>query len=163
MECMAALLPKGVLPPHRFETVGHIAHLNLNEEHLPFKFAVGEIILDVRQRPVGVSRVRFSRRLRILFQFWVVCVSQKHAHLRTVVVKTGIGREWRQLEFELVAGVPDFKATVVRVEWQFLSCSFCTPALGGAGVAALRCMDAAQKESGLTFEIDYANVFWNSR
>lgn len=31
-------------------------------------------------------------------------------------MKTGIGREWRELEFELVAGEPDFIACVVSGE-----------------------------------------------
>ena len=41
-----------ILPEHMtrivsFETVGHIAHLNLLDEHLPFRYLIGKVILEV--------------------------------------------------------------------------------------------------------------------
>lgn len=38
---------------------------------------------------------------------------QKHPQLRTVVLKTGIGEKWRELQFELIAGEAAYVATVV--------------------------------------------------
>jgi tRNA (guanine37-N1)-methyltransferase len=35
--------------PSSFEAVGHIAHLNLNDEWLPFQYIVGKVILDKNQ------------------------------------------------------------------------------------------------------------------
>jgi tRNA G37 N-methylase Trm5 len=32
--------------PSSFETVGHIAHLNLRDELLPYKHLVGQVLLD---------------------------------------------------------------------------------------------------------------------
>jgi tRNA (guanine37-N1)-methyltransferase len=40
------LLPPGVEVPMSFETVGHIAHLNLREEQLPHKHLIGSVLLD---------------------------------------------------------------------------------------------------------------------
>ena len=40
------LLPPGVDVPGSFETVGHIAHLNLRDELLPHKYTVGRVLLD---------------------------------------------------------------------------------------------------------------------
>lgn len=37
------LLPKGWEVPSSFETIGHIAHLNLREEYLPFKHVIGQV------------------------------------------------------------------------------------------------------------------------
>ena len=37
------LLPEGLEVPSSFETVGHIAHLNLREELLPYKHIVGQV------------------------------------------------------------------------------------------------------------------------
>lgn len=37
------LLPEGIEVPSSFETVGHIAHLNLREELLPHKHTIGQV------------------------------------------------------------------------------------------------------------------------
>lgn len=44
------LLPAGMEVPSSFESVGHIAHLNLREELLPFKYIIGQVILDKNPR-----------------------------------------------------------------------------------------------------------------
>ncbi|XP_058779914.1 tRNA (guanine(37)-N1)-methyltransferase 1 [Vicia villosa] len=45
-EILEALLPEGMIVPTGFETVGHIAHLNLREEHLPYKKLIAKVVLD---------------------------------------------------------------------------------------------------------------------
>jgi len=45
-EVLRQLLPEGVDVPGSFETVGHIAHLNLREEHQPYKRLIGQVILE---------------------------------------------------------------------------------------------------------------------
>lgn len=61
--------------PRAFETVGHIAHYNLQEEHLPFKHQIGQILVE------------------------------KHPLIKTVVNKTGeIASEFRVLPMELIYG-----------------------------------------------------------
>ena len=40
------LLPPGLDAPCSFETVGHIAHLNLRDELLPHKHVIGRVLLD---------------------------------------------------------------------------------------------------------------------
>ncbi|CAH1449881.1 unnamed protein product [Lactuca virosa] len=45
-EILEALLPKGIIVPSSFETVGHIIHLNLREEHLPYKNLIAKVVLD---------------------------------------------------------------------------------------------------------------------
>ncbi|KAK2369662.1 Met-10 like family protein [Trifolium repens] len=45
-EILEALLPEGMIVPTTFETVGHIAHLNLREEHLPYKKLIAKVVLD---------------------------------------------------------------------------------------------------------------------
>ncbi|CDI78482.1 met-10 domain-containing protein, putative [Eimeria acervulina] len=89
LECLAALLPEGVETPHRFECVGHIAHLNLPASLLKFKYAIGQVVLD------------------------------KHPQLRTVVLKTGIGPKWRELQFELIAGEAAYVAKVKESDLVF--------------------------------------------
>lgn len=47
--CMLYLqkvLPDGVDVPTSFESVGHIAHLNLRDEQLPYKTLIGQVIID---------------------------------------------------------------------------------------------------------------------
>jgi tRNA G37 N-methylase Trm5 len=40
------LLPEGVEVPTSFESIGHIAHLNLRPEQLPHKALIGQVIMD---------------------------------------------------------------------------------------------------------------------
>lgn len=40
------LLPEGVEVPSSFETVGHIAHLNIREDLEPYKHVIGQVIID---------------------------------------------------------------------------------------------------------------------
>lgn len=46
-EVLAQLLPDGMDIPSSFETVGHIAHVNLRDEHDPFKSIIGQVLLEV--------------------------------------------------------------------------------------------------------------------
>lgn len=43
LQILEALLPKGMIVPSSFETVGHIAHLNLKDEHLHYKHLIAKV------------------------------------------------------------------------------------------------------------------------
>nr|WCZ58743.1 tRNA (guanine(37)-N1)-methyltransferase [Seculamonas ecuadoriensis] len=82
-EVLRQLLPSGMEIPHSFEGVGHIAHLNLRDEQLPFKDVIGRVLLD------------------------------KNPAIRTVVNKSGIiSSVYRQFAMEVLAGEPDFNVEV---------------------------------------------------
>lgn len=42
-EALTRLLPAGVQVPHSFETVGHIAHLNLKDDQEPHRHIMGRV------------------------------------------------------------------------------------------------------------------------
>ncbi|KAL1706205.1 Met-10+ like-protein-domain-containing protein [Schizophyllum commune] len=66
--------------PSSFAITGHIAHLNLIDEYLPYKYLIGEVILD------------------------------KNHSIRTVVNKLStIHAQFRFFDMELLAGEPDFE------------------------------------------------------
>lgn len=74
---MKEILPAGCEVPSSFETIGHIAHLNLRNDLLLYKEVIAEVILD------------------------------KNPKLKTVVNKVGtITNEFRVPEFEVLAGDP---------------------------------------------------------
>eukprot|EP00937_MAST-01D_sp_MAST-1D-sp2_P004686 g4686.t1 len=82
-ECFQRLLPADVEAPASFETIGHIAHLNLRGPHEPFKHIIGEVILD------------------------------KNPGIRTVVNKVGtIATEFRTFQMEVLAGERDLNVEV---------------------------------------------------
>lgn len=84
------MLPVGIEVPSAFETVGHIAHLNLREEALPYKQLIGRVILD------------------------------KNPKLRTVVNKLGnIENEFRVFEMEVLAGEDSTAAVVQQMGHRF--------------------------------------------
>lgn len=82
-EVLRSLLPDVSEVPSSFEQVGHLAHLNLREDVLPYKHIIGQVILD------------------------------KNPKIETVVNKIGqIETEYRTFPMEVIAGSPKFDVTV---------------------------------------------------
>lgn len=82
-EVLRELLPPHLDVPSSFESAGHLAHLNLRDGHEPYRFLIGQVVLD------------------------------KNKRLRTVVNKVGqIHAEFRTFDMELLAGEPDFEVTL---------------------------------------------------
>ncbi|KAF8910145.1 Met-10+ like-protein-domain-containing protein [Gymnopilus junonius] len=80
-ECLHAFLPPELREgaPTGFAMTGHIAHVNLNNEYLPYKHVIGQLILD------------------------------KNKIVKTVVNKLdSIDNKFRFFKMELIAGEPDF-------------------------------------------------------
>ncbi|KAF9486577.1 guanine-N(1)--methyltransferase [Pholiota conissans] len=80
-ECLHAFLPEELREgaPTGFAMTGHIAHVNLNDEYLPYKHIIGQLILD------------------------------KNKRVKTVVNKLdSIDTKFRFFKMELIAGVPEY-------------------------------------------------------
>ncbi|KAI8928859.1 guanine(37)-N1-methyltransferase [Entophlyctis helioformis] len=45
-QILRSILPDEMEVPGAFETIGHIAHLNLRDQHEPYKQVIGQVILD---------------------------------------------------------------------------------------------------------------------
>merc|ERR1712137_638931 len=89
-DIIAAYLPKNIQAVRSFESIGHIAHLNLREEHMPYRHLIGQIILA------------------------------KNPSLRTVVTKVGnIHTQFRTFDMEVIAGDDDTVATVSEGGFRF--------------------------------------------
>ncbi|KAL1880183.1 hypothetical protein VTK73DRAFT_6214 [Phialemonium thermophilum] len=88
-DVMTSILPEEFHDdiPSGFNTVGHVAHLNLRERFLPYKKLVGEVLLD------------------------------KNPNIRTVINKienVGMESEYRTFEYEVLAGPDDLKVEVTE-------------------------------------------------
>jgi tRNA G37 N-methylase Trm5 len=46
-EALRRLLPQEITVPTGHETIGHVIHLNLTEEQLPYKTIIGQVLLEV--------------------------------------------------------------------------------------------------------------------
>uniref|UniRef100_A0A0D9V1A1 tRNA (guanine(37)-N1)-methyltransferase n=1 Tax=Leersia perrieri TaxID=77586 RepID=A0A0D9V1A1_9ORYZ len=90
-EVLEALLPEGIIIPTGFETVGHIAHLNLRDEHLPYKKLIAQVVLD-KNKP----------------------------KIQTVVNKTGaIQNDYRTMQLEVLAGIDSLVTTAIESGLRF--------------------------------------------
>lgn len=67
-EILDATLPDGIDIPSSFETIGHIAHLNLRPEHESFKNLIGQVILD--KNPVIRTVVNKVGAIEATFRFF---------------------------------------------------------------------------------------------
>lgn len=81
-DVLSTLLPEELHDdiPSGFNTAGHVAHLNLRDQHLPYKMLIGQVIVE------------------------------KNQHIRTVINKTdnvGTESEFRTFGYELLAGEND--------------------------------------------------------
>lgn len=78
------LIPPDLPVPTSFETIGHIAHMNLRDEHIPWKILIGDVMLD-----------KLAPRIR------------------TIVNKTNsTGGPYRTFAMEVLAGEPNFVTSV---------------------------------------------------
>lgn len=89
-QVLKSMLPEGMDIPSSYETVGHIAHVNLRDEQLPFKLIIGKVLLD------------------------------KVRSIRTVVNKLGnIDNVYRFFEMEVIAGEDDLVAELFEGKCKF--------------------------------------------
>lgn len=89
-QVLRRVLPPGLPAVSSFETIGHIAHLNLRDEHLPYRHLIGQVILD------------------------------KNPRLRSVVNKThGINTTFRTFAMEVIAGQEDLDTEVSESRCRF--------------------------------------------
>lgn len=78
------ILPPGIEVPSSFETIGHVAHLNIHDELLPFKDVIAKVIYD-----------------------------KNYPRIRTIVNKVGaITNEFRVPKFEILAGEDNMETEV---------------------------------------------------
>ncbi|XP_031487078.1 tRNA (guanine(37)-N1)-methyltransferase 1 isoform X2 [Nymphaea colorata] len=90
-QILKQILPPGVEVPSSFETIGHIAHLNIPGELLPFKEIIAKVIYDKNQ-----------------------------PRIRTVVNKVGtITNEFRVPKFEILAGTDDLVTEIKQYGARF--------------------------------------------
>ena len=94
-DVLRRILPHGVEVPSSYEQAGHIAHLNLRPESIPYKHLIGQVILD------------------------------KNPGIRTVVNKLGnIASEFRTFPMELLAGKEEYVVTLKESNANF-TFNFC--------------------------------------
>lgn len=90
-EILEDLLPNGILVPTTFDLIGHIAHLNLREEHLPYKKIIAQVVLDKNKPKV-----------------------------KTVVNKIdSIQNDYRTMHLEVLAGNHSLTTTVIENGFRF--------------------------------------------
>lgn len=94
------LLPEDAEVPSAFETIGHIAHLNLREELLPWKHIIGQVLLDKNPRiKTVVNKVRCTQGDCRVMHFVMGC------NCDCLCLQVGsIKNQYRVFDMEVLAG-----------------------------------------------------------
>ena len=120
--------------PSSFEVAGHVAHVNLREESLPYKYLIGKAILE-KNKP----------------------------KIRVVVNKIGnIENEFRTFPMEILAG-EGLDLGLVEGMCAAQEVSDPNKIQIKVGPAHQSLMQVEVKEHGCRFKLDFAKVYWNSR
>ncbi|KAG2597304.1 tRNA (guanine(37)-N1)-methyltransferase 1-like [Panicum virgatum] len=88
-EVLEALLPEGIIIPTGFETVGHIAHLNLRDEHLPYKKLIAQVVLD-KNKPKIQTVVNKTDAIQNDHRTMQLEVLAGNDSLHTMVIESGL-------------------------------------------------------------------------
>ena len=113
------LIPNAQEVPSGFEIIGHIAHLNLKSDMLPYKRIIGQVILDVSLLVVVIFR--FCHIWLLLRIIRTSSHVQKNPVIKTVVNKVdSIETVYRTFKMEVIAGEDNFVATMVCIFLLFL-------------------------------------------
>ncbi|KAL6842794.1 hypothetical protein ACP4OV_027638 [Aristida adscensionis] len=86
---LEALLPEGIIIPAGFETVGHIAHLNLRNEHLPYKKLIAQVVLD-KNKPKIQTVVNKIDAIQNDYRTMQLEVLAGNDSLRTTAIESGL-------------------------------------------------------------------------
>lgn len=97
-----------------FETVGHIAHMNLRDEQLAHKSLIGQVQTpQMSTSPCNYIEFDTTNPTRLTWACRTQVILEKNKSLRTVVNKcSSIDTVYRFFEMELLAGEPDYVTTV---------------------------------------------------
>jgi tRNA (guanine37-N1)-methyltransferase len=122
--------------PSSFEVAGHVAHVNLREESLPYKYLIGKAILD-KNKP----------------------------KIKVVVNKIGnIENEFRTFPMEILAGEGldiDLIEKMCATNNKGSDANQIQVKVEDPKHHSL--MEVEVKEHGCRFQLDFAKVYWNSR
>ncbi|CAL5357397.1 unnamed protein product [Camellia sinensis] len=88
-EILEALLPNSMIVPSAFETVGHITHLNLRDEHLPYKKLIAKVVLD-KNKPKIQTVVNKIDAIHNDYRTMQLEVLAGNHSLVTIVVENGL-------------------------------------------------------------------------
>ena len=100
--CMQKVVPKDVQEvPHAFEGVGHIAHLNLRDELLPYKHIIGQVrnclpclySANPHSDSGATSTVNAANSLSVAMKYVLQVILDKNPAIKTVVNKVKLIHE----------------------------------------------------------------------
>lgn len=125
MQVLEVLLPQGMIVPSAFETVGHIAHLNLRDEHFPYKKLIAKVpgfytsttifgyikFHLISQNAVG----NYPPSSFLWIVFYQVVLDKNRPKIQTVVNKIDvIHNDYRTMQLEVLAGNHSLVTTVAE-------------------------------------------------
>jgi len=146
---LATILPPSALPaPTGFEQIGHVIHLNLKKKHLPYRFMIGEILLD-RFQPIIQSIVNKVGEVSGPFRTYDMEVLAGKHDTMVQLIEDGIRLKFDLRNVYWCTRLSGERSYLLEEEFhpnQIIVDAFC-------GVGAL-CLQAAQKLNATVYAND---------
>lgn len=88
-EAVNAILPSGMEALHSFERIGHVAHMNMHREHLPYKQLIAQLVMDYYPGTVR-TLVNKTGTIDTVFRTFGMEVLRGEPSLRVTIKENGI-------------------------------------------------------------------------
>lgn len=89
-ELLKMLLPNNIQIPNSYQIIGNIIHVNLNNEQLNYKLIIGEVLLNIKNIKIVVTKINSINNEFRYPNLEIIANKNKEKSLKTIHIENGI-------------------------------------------------------------------------